>query len=573
MKQYSLVFVVLLLLAMVWPALAQDLGETLEWPEYGLTIDYPDRWTERFYSGTNSYYAMAEEEADLDTLSLDPEGQFVVILPVEGPVRDNLGEDPEGAVANYGEANIDGFRARDVEQIDIENGYDTFWGEGDGTAGGYIVVAAVVGPDETIFLFIAVSPPRDSRDLADNVRAMLDTLELSEVETDIVENGRADDATPIAYGETAEGEITNRTFAEEYVFEGNAGDIVTISMVDTSRQGTLDPLVILIGQNGREIARNDDHTEGDLPNALDSQITEFELPEDGVYLIIATRFQGANGSSTGDYELTLDAEVSEPTPDAPEIEGEVLLDEEGNLTNRAYSDEFTFEASAGDIVTITMLNTDDSLDAQVILLDPNGDEIARNDDADRDADLPDRSDAQIAEFQLPEAGEYTVIATRAGEADGSTRGDYRITVVLVGTGEVATQEASGFTVNDDGDDLLEYGETVQGEINDDTFRVTYDFEGTEGDIVTITMIDVSEDNGLDPLLILLDEGGNELARNDDASNSAEVGQFNSQIANFTLPATGTYTVVATRFSEQGGNTAGEFIVSLELSSGEDDGGK
>src|SRR6185369_14740533 len=100
---------------------------------------------------------------------------------------------------------------------------------------------------------------------------------------------------------------------------------------------------------------------------------------------------------------------------------------------------------------------------------------------------------------------------------------------------------------------LEYGQITQGAIDDDTFQEEYTFEGSEGDIVTITMIDISADDGLDPLLILFDPDGNEAIRNDDGDSSV-VGQFNSQILNFTLPADGTYTIIATRFSQESGNT-------------------
>jgi hypothetical protein len=52
------------------------------------------------------------------------------------------------------------------------------------------------------------------------------------------------------------------------------------------------------------VADNDDaDSDADLDDSLDSQITEFELEEDGVYLIVATHFSGE-----GEYELTLEGD-------------------------------------------------------------------------------------------------------------------------------------------------------------------------------------------------------------------------------------------------------------------------
>jgi hypothetical protein len=405
-------------------------------------------------------------------------------------------------------------------------------------------------------LFLGFSPTRDSDDLEDNVRAMLDTLEL-EVPEDIIESGRVDDATSLEYGDTAEGEITSRQASEEFAFDGEQGDIVNIRMVSTNSDDDLDSYLVLVNQNGREVASNDDiNTAGGI---YDSQISGYVLPEDGTYIIIATRFQREGGTSTGEYELSLDIIVLG--------EGEEILFEEGEITNRRSSEEYEFDGNAGDLVTITMVDTsrDDALDPQVILLDPDGNEIARNDDA-IDTSIGSLN-SQIFAYQLPENGTYTVVATRYLEDDGESEGEYEISVIVYAGEDISTQEQD---VEGENDFILEYGETSQGEISNETFQEEYTFEGSEGDVVTITMIDTSEGDTLDPLLILLDPEGNEIALNDDG-NASVVGQFNSQILNFTLPADGTYTVIATRFSQESGNTTGEYEIALV--EGEVEGGK
>lgn len=72
---------------------------------------------------------------------------------------------------------------------------------------------------------------------------------------------------------------------------------------------------------------------------------------------------------------------------------------------------------------------------------------------------------------------------------------------------------------------------------------TYTFDGTAGQPMTITL----ESTDFDPVLTLLDASGDEIAFNDDFG-----GSLNSKII-VTLPADGTYTVVARSFSGQGGD--------------------
>ncbi len=116
-----------------------------------------------------------------------------------------------------------------------------------------------------------------------------DDVELSGIEIEI-----------IAYGDTVEDTVDDDTPVRVYCFEGAAGDQVTISMEATS--GNLDTLLILADPEVTEtFAQNDDIRSGNT----NSEIV-FELPDDGAYLIFATRYQIADGSSEGRFSLTLD---------------------------------------------------------------------------------------------------------------------------------------------------------------------------------------------------------------------------------------------------------------------------
>jgi Bacterial pre-peptidase C-terminal domain len=107
-----------------------------------------------------------------------------------------------------------------------------------------------------------------------------------------------------------------------------------------------------------------------------------------------------------------------------------------------------------------------------------------------------------------------------------------------------------------GDNSIAYGQTVNGRITDQAFRVVYVFNGAAGEIVD-AVLQRTEGN-LDPLLLLLDGNNTVLAYQDDGAP-----QFGAVLANITLPADGTYYVVASRFGQQEGSTNGAFSLTLK----------
>jgi hypothetical protein len=109
----------------------------------------------------------------------------------------------------------------------------------------------------------------------------------------------------IAYGDTVTGEINDeRVSAQYWVFTGEEGDIVTITMI-AEDMNELDARLYLYAEGNVSafdiLAENDD-AEDDSIGRLNSQIVEFELPADGNYVIEATQF----GFGAGGYTLTLE---------------------------------------------------------------------------------------------------------------------------------------------------------------------------------------------------------------------------------------------------------------------------
>ena len=110
---------------------------------------------------------------------------------------------------------------------------------------------------------------------------------------------QAASAVELSSDETVTGSIRlNRKF-DVYIFDGKAGQVATIGMEQLN--GTLDTVLFLIGPGGDQITQNDDASR----DTRNSVISNFPLPVDGRYIVIATHFGGRYGVTAGDYRLTL----------------------------------------------------------------------------------------------------------------------------------------------------------------------------------------------------------------------------------------------------------------------------
>ncbi len=350
----------------------------------------------------------------------------------------------------------------------------------------------------------------------------------------------------LTYGAAVSGSITNASYAQDWTFAGNAGDVVTITMQASS--GDLDPYLYLLNAAGHELAYNDDAEDASV-GSYNAQIAGFTLPASGTYTIRATRFAEEAGSSTGNYRLRLEsgsaAQTGVTVP--PAGAGAISLGETvtGQITNTAYQQDWTFDGVAGDMITITMNRTSGDLDCYLSLLDSAGLEIASNDDA----TVPQLNslDSQIS-LSLPVTGRYTIRATRYSGSSGSSTGTYALSM----NAGSPFADAMPISIN----------QTVTGEITNAAFGQAWSFTGEAGQIVVITMRATSGD--LDTTLYLLSEDGTELAYNDDAED-ASVGGYNSQIVRYILPVSGTYYIYATRYGGGTGSSIGAYELTLALS--------
>lgn len=143
-----------------------------------------------------------------------------------------------------------------------------------------------------------------------------------------------------------------------YRFNGNAGDTVTITMV-AEDESALDTRLFLYTAEGYEagefLEENDDAADSNV-GRLNSQIVDFELPEDGEYVIVATRFQGE-----GDYTLTIEG-VAPPSGGGANAETATFTVEGLGITFEHSVEWTVLEAEPTFIVMLDSLATAEGLD-------------------------------------------------------------------------------------------------------------------------------------------------------------------------------------------------------------------
>ncbi len=115
--------------------------------------------------------------------------------------------------------------------------------------------------------------------------------------------GISPDTVPMRYGQTEVGEINDNQYVWFFVFDGTAGDIVTIEVDHLS--GNLDSVMHLYRSEGDswvEMASNDDSPTGGTYAPLLSDIT---LPQTGKYLVAVSRYGMEREATSGTFAITI----------------------------------------------------------------------------------------------------------------------------------------------------------------------------------------------------------------------------------------------------------------------------
>jgi hypothetical protein len=331
-----------------------------------------------------------------------------------------------------------------------------------------------------------------------------------------------DDPVAIMPGELKSGYIDVGDL-DGYTFEAAAGDVVTILMSETGDYGGFDPRVELIEPDGtRTYYSLSSRTSADFIDAK-------KISKAGTCMIIAREY---NGYQTGTYNLsmvkTASTDLSEP------VNSPVLLTA-GQLATgvieKGQLNGYTFNASAGDIITILMGEMIDcyGFSPQLDLIEPNGTR----------AYFTGSESAVINAKKLSETGTYMLIAR---SSSGYAEGMYGLTML----------NNSNTLENDSQDSAvaIKSGDVKNGSISKGDLDA-YIFQADAGDAVNIVMSEVGDNGDFDPQVELVEPDG----------TLTSVWNAGSAELNKTLSKAGTYMIIA---RERQGNQEGTYTLKLNI---------
>lgn len=374
------------------------------------------------------------------------------------------------------------------------------------------------------------------------------------------------DIDNVRYNESYTSRISDRNPLQYYRFVGKVGELVTISMQANDTMA-LDSYLILLDSNLEELAFND--TAGSSSNA---RITQFTLPDNGEYYIIATRAGLLEGTTNGRYTLSL-------TVGQIELQTGVFtatLNWEGdadlNLFVRepsgrviSWSNPTLPSEGTLQIDSNTNCETPTSQPVEHIYYPntvtiPNGNYtvwVWYQNVCSIDAPVPFSLTVTAYNQDLLKVEntlENPIIISPNQRFEAVLRVN-QPTSTIITHGEFSSPSAQQ-SASQGGDTLIRYGETVSDTIQNDLYARFYQFVGEEGDIIAITV--ETQTGTLDPIVVLRTADDINLATNDDAESFTR----NSRL-DYTLPESGQYVIVVTRYGLRDGTTTGAYVLHLE----------
>src|SRR5690606_306133 len=198
----------------------------------------------------------------------------------------------------------------------------------------------------------------------------------------------------LRYGDQVINSINNMNPQLYYSFRASQGDIVNVRMRRVS--GDLDPYLQVVDSNAFVLADNDDTLGASTP--FDSTIEGLVIEQDGTYVIVASRYGQAAGTSSGNFVLSLETADNSGLGNTPQTAVPIRIGQTVNseLTPERFARYYRFEAKADDIVTVRMSRgATGSLDAFLVLADAGLVELTSDDDS------GGGQNALIDQFRIP----------------------------------------------------------------------------------------------------------------------------------------------------------------------------
>lgn len=296
--------------------------------------------------------------------------------------------------------------------------------------------------------------------------------------------------TPIAVGDTVEGQLSADAPIVAYTFEGAAGDAISAYVEDDTTTATYLVLANAAGEilHARSL---------DLAYRYAAWMPVYILPEDGTYSLAVTTSNYFYLQEPGDdasYSMTLEAAEYELITYADVIEGELSAEDGAHV--------YVFEGKITEIPYLVLESAGNRLEVDS-LTDPEAGENSGN-------TPPGSDNVYISPFYMLEDETYSVVVYNGMIFDGTV--PYTLTLE-----QYEPTPISG-------------GETVGVEMAVETLTNYLSFEGTTGQLASISAVGPES---LTLTLAIVDADGQIVA----------VAENNESIEEARLPQDGTYLIV------------------------------
>lgn len=291
--------------------------------------------------------------------------------------------------------------------------------------------------------------------------------------------------TEITIGESVQGQLTSSQPTQEFTFEAQAGDLITINMT-----ASFDTYLILLDSNRSEVTRDDDGGDG-----LNSRIGPYEISATGRYIIVANSYGNIVGGTpgTGVFNLALAA----ASVDAIEYTQTVS----GTISGSAPVYVYRFSGTGGDIVTVNLTTSNTAV--YMTMTGANG----------RTNLGTYGGTGVIGPYTLPQTGGYIINVT--------SYDTFNPTDFTVALNRIVPQP-------------IEFGAEIETSFGDEP-ALYYAFEAVQGDAINLT---VESGGSVDTRAVIIDPFGTEVASDDDGGQG-----FDPEIRNLILQQAGTYSLL------------------------------
>ena len=370
---------------------------------------------------------------------------------------------------------------------------------------------------------------------------MITSLALAQDQTPTTE------APPVlGYGSPVTGSIDNSNPRNAWPLEISSLDRISIRVERSG--GNLLPDLILRDPNGDQVAQS----YGTDNTGAAAEIDNVTLTRTGTYQVLVQRVDFETGLTSGEYSLAVTLLASgedsqaNSTPIGP-LEYNTYI--EDRITAEHWLHQYTFTASGADHIQVTGTRNAGTLMPEVEVRDRDGNSLNTGYDN-------NTGDSASLTYDLPQAGQYTVIMTRARRFDGMTTGTYRLKLDLLGAGEgsPALDQIAG---------SIEYDKPLVGQLVDGQWYQDWTLTVDAGDVITITdarPLDAAAGAGnLRPEVVLLGGSDQELRHGyvDDSGAMAIIDHYQ-------LEAPGEYILRAMREGQKDGPTSGSYVLTVTL---------